>query len=91
MAWEYAIAAFALVQLADVLTTLRFLDRGVGEANPVIRFFMQHGGELGWIVIKLCIAALIAWGLYSFAWPWVLWVISIAYGGLIFWNMRAGR
>lgn len=89
--WELAFAAWAIVQLADVLTTFRFMDRGVSEDNEFIERLMRHGGEVGWVLIKLAFAAGIAWLLYRHAWPWALWMISIAYGGLIFWNMKAGR
>lgn len=89
--WEIALAFFALVQIADVATTVFFLRRGVSEGNPVIRFFMDHAGNVGWIAFKLIVAGLIAWSLYSYSLIWVLWLVSAGYVGVVIWNTRAGR
>ncbi|MCK9513573.1 MAG: DUF5658 family protein [Pigmentiphaga sp.] len=59
-----ALIAYALAQIADVLTTLRALRRGGIEANPVIRWMMGRLGRYGWVVVKLAITAGIA------AWLW---------------------
>ena len=91
--WTLALIVFGLLQLADVITTMSFLERGVGEANPIIRFCMEHLGQYGWIIVKLLIATGIAWGLHTHAqnMPWSLWLISAGYVGLVIWNIRAGR
>jgi uncharacterized membrane protein YidH (DUF202 family) len=56
---------FAGLQLADLATTLVFLDRGVAEANPLVRALIGAVGQplLAVLLVKMagCAMALCAW------------------------------
>lgn len=49
------LALAGLLQLADVLTTLRALRHGRREANPLVRAMMRRFGRLWWVP-KLIVA-----------------------------------
>lgn len=46
---------FLLMQLADIWTTVRVLDAGGKELNPVIRYLMRKLGD-GWMLVKVLLA-----------------------------------
>lgn len=83
-----ALIAYAVAQIADVLTTVRALRRGGVEANPVIRWLMDRLGRYGWIVVKLVVAGGIA------AWAWqagqvgVIWIVAVVTGLIALNNLR---
>lgn len=85
-----ALIAYALAQLADVLTTLRALRQGGVEANPVVRWLMDALGH-GWIVVKLALAGGIA------AWAWqagevgAIWIVAAVTGLIALNNLRVVR
>lgn len=71
----YALIAYALAQLADVVTTLRFLQRGGREANPVIAWLMDRLGR-GWIVAKLAMGGGAAWLAHDAGMVWLIWALA---------------
>ena len=85
-----ALIAYALAQIADVLTTLRALRRGGIEANPVIRWLMDRLGH-GWIVVKLALAG----GIAAWAWQagaaWAVWLVAAVTGLVALNNWRVTR
>lgn len=79
--------AFIASQIADVWTTLRFLKRGVAEANPAIRWLMQRFGK-GWIAVKIGIATAGAWFLSLQYGDAGVAVVSLLFFGIAAWNER---
>jgi len=77
-----ALALFALLQIADVITTVQALKRGGREANPVIRYLMNLG-PLPWIAIKLAVAAMAALILYRTGLVWPLWLLNAVYAVVV--------
>lgn len=60
---------FTLLQLADVWTTLEVLKRGGREANPIVRYFIEHyGAKEALIGLKVALAVFLA-----AVWPHVTW------------------
>lgn len=84
------LAAFAYLQILDVLTTLAFLVQGVEEGNPLVRFAIHQTSSplLGLIAVK---AAAVLLGAYC----WtsnrhaLLGRINIFFGAIVAWNLVA--
>ncbi|MFB9149527.1 hypothetical protein [Roseovarius ramblicola] len=80
--------AFAAAQLADVLTTRRFLALGIREASPWWRWVQAHLGWWWWVP-RLVVAWALAGGLQWWAGSVVLVaVMAVAIGGVAVWNWR---
>ncbi|MBR9837016.1 MAG: hypothetical protein GYB50_03875 [Rhodobacteraceae bacterium] len=79
-----ALALYAAAAVADVITTVRGLERGGVEANPVIRWFMERLGH-GWIVFKLALTAAIAFYAVSHGYVAVVFVLAVI-TGLVAWH-----
>ncbi|SFQ14161.1 hypothetical protein SAMN05421853_10298 [Roseivivax halotolerans] len=77
-----SLIALALAQLADVWTTIRGLEAGYTETNPIIRWAMERLGRHGWIAFKLGVAGGLAWLALSLSMPVILW-IGAALTGLV--------
>jgi hypothetical protein len=81
-------AQFSYLQLLDLLSTLAFLSRGVGEANPVVRLAIGLAPSplQGLAALKLFAILL---GLYC----WhsgrvrVLERMNVFFAALVFWNI----
>ena len=69
------LALYFVAQLADVVTTLQGLRRGAVETNPVIRWMMDHLGG-GWVVLKLALSVVFAWGFFAIGQPMLIWIIT---------------
>lgn len=72
------IAAFALMcllQVGDVISTIRFLRAGKREANPLIRWLMDKIGVWPTMILKLAATFAAAWVL-CFAVPEYLWLMA---------------
>lgn len=91
MTWEIAFALFAIVQVVDVLSTVRALDRGGKEDTWLIQMLMEYTGKMGWPAIKLALACLAAFLIYLGGEPWWLVIVSAGYLPIIFNNMQVGR
>jgi hypothetical protein len=75
-------AAVAITAIADVLTTVRGLDRGAYEANPVMRWLMGVMGVLPALVASkgvLVGGVTVAAFLY-----WTEWYTPVGFGVLAF-------
>lgn len=79
---------FAALQVADVLTTLRFLSAGVREGNSIIAKLMAKFGN-GWIAVKLLGAAVAAGLIFASGLVWPIWVLNVIYAAAVVWNWRA--
>ncbi len=80
-------AAFAVAQIADVVSTARFLRLGIKEANPIWRRMQERLGK-AWVVPRILLAAGIAAGLYLASGS-ILPVAIMAVGvwGVVAWNV----
>lgn len=85
-----ALIAYALAQLADIVTTLRALRRGGAEANPLLRWVMESVGGSGWIVFKLVLTGCAAWAFWASGAAWGLWLVAAVTGAVAVWNARVG-
>lgn len=83
-----AMLLFIVLQIADVLVTLRVLDAGGRELNPVAVAVMDAlGAPLGLWLLKIFVtlvvfSAVLVCGLHSFVW----W-LDAAYTALLGWNL----
>lgn len=87
---NFALIAFFLAQILDVVTTLRALNKGAREANPIIKFFMDKFGK-GWIAIKLALAGLIAYFSYEYGAVEAIWAVTIITTLVAVNNIRVGN
>lgn len=81
------LAAFAIVQIADVYTTIRGMKMGASESNPVVAWLMDKLG-MGWAIAKLAIASGAAWAILSGGVLWPLWGLTAAMGWVVLHNYR---
>ena len=56
LAFIILLVVFALFQIGDATSTYIFLRNNIREANPILRWCIDHLGH-GWIVVKLGLAA----------------------------------
>ncbi|HEY2017831.1 MAG TPA: DUF5658 family protein [Bryobacteraceae bacterium] len=83
---------FIVLQVMDVLTTMVFLNLGVTEANPLIRFSLtQSGGHLGGTTLALVGPKLFAVALAILAWrsgrKRLLLKMDILFAVCVAWNL----
>jgi len=81
------LVAFAIVQLGDVLTTVRALKLGASESNPVVAWMMDNLG-MGWVIAKLAIVSGAAWAILSVGVLWPLWLLTAAMACVVLHNYR---
>lgn len=81
---------FALLQLADVYTTIRVLREGGEERNRLVRYLMDRL-DWGWILVKLAIAAGAAWLIYESGSVWPIWALNALYAYVVAHNYREMR
>ncbi|MEQ3625999.1 MAG: hypothetical protein ABNH26_08830 [Celeribacter sp.] len=75
-----ALIAYALAQLADILTTLRGLRRGaVGQLD---RWAMESVGGSGWVVFKMVLTGCAAWAFWASGAEWGLWLVAAVTGAV---------
>lgn len=83
------LAVYAVLQIADVISTLRFLKAEVREGNPIVAWMMDHFGA-AWILVKLLFAALVAVLILYSGTAWPLWALNALYAAGVIWNWRRG-
>jgi len=87
---SHQLIQYSYLQVLDFLTTLSFLVYGVQEANPVVRWFLEHSSSpiLGLLLIKL-----LAVGLGILVWRLghqrLLSRINILFAVVVVWNILA--
>jgi hypothetical protein len=84
------LAQFSYLQVLDVLTTLAFLSRGIGEANPIVRFLVSGvGSPLGGLLAAKAIALCLACYCWRKGRERLLGRVNVFYAGLVMWNLTA--
>ncbi|MBV8732518.1 MAG: hypothetical protein JO336_22130 [Acidobacteriia bacterium] len=84
------LAVFILLQLFDAGTTMRFLQHGVAEGNPLVRalFGISAGPAAGLAIAKIAGVALAV-----FAWKTgrlrLLSKVNLVFGACVLWNVAA--
>jgi len=68
-----AIIAYCIATILDVATTMKVLEQGGRELNPVIRWIMKHTGDQWWIG-KLGINAIALVLLMYVGAAWAIWL-----------------
>ena len=86
-----ALIALGILQLADVWTTFRFLERGGVEKNPVIAKLMGMFGQWGWVVVKLIVAGGAGYALWWSDMPELLWAVNALYAFVVWRNSQVAR
>jgi hypothetical protein len=75
-------AALAL----DVATTWYSMERGGGEANPVMRFVMKRLGIGPGLIVSHVLVGAAAWFAGPYIGPHALWLLTAAFGAVVAWN-----
>jgi len=83
-----ALIAYALAQIADIVTTLRALRRG--GAGYLDRWAVESVGGSGWVVFKLVLTGCAAWAFWASGAAWGLWLVAAVTGAVAVWNARVG-
>lgn len=86
--WTLVLLILGALQIADIASTIRALNNGATEANPIIAFFMETLGDTGWIVAKLTIAALAAFLFFNSGVIWPVWLMCLVYAYVVRRNLR---
>jgi len=81
-----ALLIFALLQLADLATTVAVFKLGGVEENPLIQKFMAIGAVQGVILAKI-LALAIGFGCYLAAKPRALRIANMVFGAIVVWNL----
>ena len=89
--WTIALVVFAILVIADVVTTILALKRGGYEANPLIAFLMETFGDNGWIILKLLASIVGAVLCYHGGLLWGVWLIAALYAYIVWRNHQAAR
>ena len=85
-----ALVCMAILQVADVWTTLRFLRNGTArEANPIIARLMRLPGPI-WILVKLGVAGGLSYGMLVTGAVAGLWAVNALYLWVVIRNYRVG-
>lgn len=82
--------AFIYLQLLDGLTTIAFIMYGVGEANPIVRWFMREASNPvgGLFLIKL-LAVMLAICCVSFSRHGVVRKVNVFFAVVVAYNVVA--
>jgi hypothetical protein len=85
-----ALLVFIVLQCLDVLTTLTFLNHGIAEGNPVVRWALSlaYAPWVGLAVSKL-VAAMIGHYCYRSRRTTLLRRANAGYGLVVGWNLIA--
>lgn len=84
----YALIAFALAQLADIVSTTKALQSGgTREANPAVRWIMERFGR-GWIVLKVVVSGGGAFLLWNAGFEFGIWAMAAITVWVAYRNMR---
>lgn len=81
---------FALLQVADGMTTYYSLRKFNREANPLLGLMFKWLGVKAGIVVAKCAASIFGFMLISEP-PWILAALSIFYAAVVGINLRALR
>jgi hypothetical protein len=84
------VVQYSYLQMLDLLTTIAFLLHGVQEANPLVRWILEHAPHpIGGLVAVKVVAVLL--GLYC----WranrkrLLIAVNVFFAGVVAWNLVA--
>jgi hypothetical protein len=85
-----ALLIFIVLQCLDILTTLMFLNHGMAEGNPVVRWALSHAYApwVGLTVSKM-VAAMIGQYCYRTRRITLLWRANAGYSLVVGWNLIA--
>jgi len=78
-----ALMYFALVNLLDIISTKRALEKGAYELNPIARYFLKIFGVKGLFILKYFLMAVIIAGMPN---EFGLWIANAFVSGVVTWN-----
>lgn len=82
--------AYALAQIADVVTTQLVIDRGGVEVDPLVRWLMKRSRQR-WALAKLALSGLAACLVITGGAPQLLLPLALTVGMVAFRNWRILR
>ena len=74
-----------LLSVADIATMHRFLQLGIREANPLMRWAFDKLGFVPTSAIKLALTAVLAWGGRDHF--WAMAAMCTLQGAIVVWNI----
>lgn len=80
-----SLAILALLNALDAILTLRILDRGGRELNPLLAPLMARVGALPVLVVSKVVLILV---IYPIGYDPLTWGLCVGYAGLCVWNYR---
>ncbi len=80
-----ALVCFALLQLADLTTTLAVFSRGGYELNPVIRGLMPFTGPVLAVLARKTLLFTLVWRFSRR--NWILYFGNALYAAIVSWNL----
>ena len=84
------LAQFSYLQVLDVLTTLLFLSKGIGEANPIVRSIVNGvGSPLGGLLAVKAVVLCLAYYCWRKGRQRLLGRVNVIYAGMVVWNLMA--
>jgi hypothetical protein len=81
-----ALLIFAILQLADLGTTVAVFKHGGVELNPLVQHFLILGPVLGVILVKV-LALAIGLGCFIMAKYRALLMANVVFAGIVVWNL----
>lgn len=79
---------FAVLQIADALTTLKILSNGGSELNPVMRWIFTKLGTVNGLMVVKCSVILLFYAAMPYIPVWVYVLMVALYTYVVFHNIR---
>jgi hypothetical protein len=87
---SFALPIFAGLQCLDLLTTLIFLSKGVGEGNALVASMLPHGqAPLIWLALAKVPAMTIGLYWYRRGRVNVMQLANLGYAAVVLWNVAS--
>jgi hypothetical protein len=80
-----ALVILAVLNILDAILTLKILDKGGSELNPLLATLMARVGVLPVLVISKVALILV---IYAIGYEPLTWGCCVGYAGLCVWNYR---
>lgn len=80
-----------VLQAVDAWTTLQVLKRGGVEANPMVRYFIDHYGAVPALVGLKVVVLMFVMAVWAHVTFWLLLALVVFYVGVVANNLRVMR
>ena len=82
---------FAVLQVADGMTTLHILARGGKELNPAMRWIFEQIGTLNGVFITKTLLVIVFWMFYDYIPIWAFAAMCGLYAAVVYHNVNELR